>query len=351
MEMHAKALFEMKQISDLQISKDGNFAVFVVAETSLKEDKKFTNIWVKDLNCPGEPRQLTQSGKDSSPRFCPDGTNIIFTSQRGEKAKSAFYKINIKGGEAKELGIDKVPMGAAVLSDNGKKLAFLSSVKVSQSPRYPGEAEELYEWGGEEEKKDAPIVISDLHYRMDGRGYTHKEYAQVFIHDFEDKEELKQLTEGKERINQIVFSPDGNYIYYTASFYNLEKEVNQTSIKRITLAGNLNNEVLTFDGQVRQILVADKGASLLIVAADNSYPGGVAPAKLWHAPLNKSLPLKDEDVICLNPLEDGVIGNLRYLEDEAQLFYTKGYKGNSNLHLLPYANDLAEDEEPVLPLE
>ena len=58
MEMHAKALFEMKQISDLQISKDGNFAVFVVAETSLKEDKKFTNIWVKDLNCPGEPSLL-----------------------------------------------------------------------------------------------------------------------------------------------------------------------------------------------------------------------------------------------------------------------------------------------------
>lgn len=348
-EMHANHLFDLKQVSDPQISADGSLAAFVVTETNLKENKKLTNIWVKCLKTNNPIRQLTQSGKDSNPKFTADSKSIIFTSSRGEKGKPKFYKININGGEAEELLIKESPAGSIQLNPVNAQAAFLSVVKLKEGPRYLGEPEELYKWEGEEEKKDAPLVLTDIHYRSDGKGYIHKEYLQIFLKDLaEPKEATIQLTDDKDRIGQIIWSPKGNYLYYTVNIYNLQTGTNQSLVKQITVNGNLQNTVFLFDGQIRQITIADEGRSLLFLGADNSYPSGVSPSRLWYAPLNKSLPLKEEDLLCLNPLEEGMLSNLQYNPTNKQVYYIKAYHGTSNLFMVPYADGLAEDEEIVL---
>ena len=199
--LHAAHLFEMKTISDPQISSNGKWVVYVVSETVLKEDKKLTNLWLVSTDGSTPPRQLTQSGKDSNPRFAPDNQTILFTSSRGEKGKSQFYTISIQGGEAALIGTEVSPSGAALFSPDGSKVAFLSNQPVPEGPRYPGEPKELYDRGGKEEKKDAPLVIEEMAYRADGKGYIHQTYPQIYILEWQNPDHTcLPHTQGKERI-------------------------------------------------------------------------------------------------------------------------------------------------------
>ena len=347
--LHAAHLFEMKTISDPQISSNGKWVVYVVSETVLKEDKKLTNLWLVPTDGSTPPKQLTQSGKDSNPRFAPDDQTILFTSSRGEKGKSQFYTISIQGGEAALIGTEVSPSGAALFSPDGSKVAFISNQPVPEGPRYPGEPKELYDRGGKEEKKDAPLVIEEMAYRADGKGYIHHTYPQIYILEWQNPDHTcLPHTQGKERIGQMVWNSDGSALYYSVTKYDSNRVVNLTEVRLLPLASGLNQKVLDFDGTLSQMVVVDDGKGLLWLGSDNSYPSGVSPSRLWYAPLNQSLPLASEHITCLTPLDDGMRSNLRFNPKSGQIMHVRAWKGSNAISVVPYANGEIDDEHPAV---
>lgn len=346
--LHAAHQFDMKTISDPQISPNGQWAVYVVSETTLKEDKKGSNLWIAATDGSFAPRQLTQSGKDSNPRFSPDGTTIVFHSSRGEKGKAQFYAIRLSGGEAELLGTEPSPSSAAIFSPDGSKIAFLSNQPLPEGPRYPSEPKELYDRGGKEEKKDAPVVIDEMAYRTDGKGYIHHTYPQIYVLEWQDPNHTcLPHTQGKERIGSVVWNQDGSSIYYSVTCYSESTVSNRTEVRNLLLASGLNHKVLEFDGNISQMLMADQGKTLLWLGSDNSYPSGVSPSRLWSAPLTQSLPLAAEAITCLTPLDDAMRSNLRYCAKNNQVYNLRAWKGSNTITVIPFVNGELEDEQPA----
>ncbi len=77
-------LVRLKRVSDPQVSPDGHYVAYVVAETDLAEDKRRTDLWLIDLTAKTPlPRRLTQNpANDTTPRWSADSKFIYFLSTR-----------------------------------------------------------------------------------------------------------------------------------------------------------------------------------------------------------------------------------------------------------------------------
>ncbi len=95
-------LFGLQDVSDSQISPDGQFVAYIVGSTNLKEDKAESRIWMVPI-AGGDAIPLTAEDSSSShPRWSPDGKFLAFLSERDE-GKTQVYLLNRLGGEAQRL--------------------------------------------------------------------------------------------------------------------------------------------------------------------------------------------------------------------------------------------------------
>jgi len=117
-------MLAMDRISDLQVSPDGKWIVFVLRKTDLETNRGRTDLWLIGSNFDEEPhvkrgakyikylapgftggsclRQLTTHPEsDTNPRWEPDSNTIYFISNRSDS--SQVWKIRIDGGEAQQM--------------------------------------------------------------------------------------------------------------------------------------------------------------------------------------------------------------------------------------------------------
>ncbi|HLV34587.1 MAG TPA: hypothetical protein VKY59_05730, partial [Spirillospora sp.] len=74
-------LYRLAHIEDPRISPDGQWIAYVLLTIDSFENTYKRNIWLVATDG-GEPVQLTRSGKDSQPRWSPDGRTLAFVSAR-----------------------------------------------------------------------------------------------------------------------------------------------------------------------------------------------------------------------------------------------------------------------------
>jgi dipeptidyl aminopeptidase/acylaminoacyl peptidase len=98
----ADDLLKFHIVSDPQISPDGNVIAFVKKHTHPEKNEYVTNLWIVDTSRKSKPRQFTNGGKDSSPRWSPDGSRLAFIAGR-DKARPQIWIIPAEGGEATAL--------------------------------------------------------------------------------------------------------------------------------------------------------------------------------------------------------------------------------------------------------
>src|SRR6185437_9669712 len=75
-------LFKFKRVAAPQISPDGKSVVYQVTSVSLEENKSTTALWVAATDGKTPSKQLTdpKGKKDTSPRWSPNGKQILFES-------------------------------------------------------------------------------------------------------------------------------------------------------------------------------------------------------------------------------------------------------------------------------
>jgi len=74
-------LIKLQRVAEAAISPDGKWVAYTVAVPDMEANRNASNIWLVATSG-GEAIQLTQSGKDSSPVWSPDGKTIAFISSR-----------------------------------------------------------------------------------------------------------------------------------------------------------------------------------------------------------------------------------------------------------------------------
>src|SRR5258708_3084521 len=119
-------LARFRNVSDPQLSPDGEWIAYTVSTIDAKEDKSSTHIWMVGYDGKND-RQITFStDSEGSPRWSPDGKYLAFTSSRPGKAKgSQVWLLDRSGGEAYQLTELKGRLQGYEWSPDSKRLALV----------------------------------------------------------------------------------------------------------------------------------------------------------------------------------------------------------------------------------
>ncbi|GAB3951927.1 hypothetical protein GCM10028805_32870 [Spirosoma harenae] len=128
-------LTRIKQVGGIQLSPDGKQAVYTITSIESNPDQKEeyeykTHLYLTNLK-PGDPRALTH-GPESARQavWAPDGKKLAFV--RTVKGKSQIFIMPLDGGEAWQLTDSKYGASNPLWSPDGKRIAFVGGVNMTQ---------------------------------------------------------------------------------------------------------------------------------------------------------------------------------------------------------------------------
>ena len=116
----------LSRVSEPALSPNGKQVAFTVQTVDIEKNIKPKQIYVVLLTG-GSPLQLTHEGNDNErPRWSPDSKQIYFISDRA--GSSQIWVMDADGRNARQITRLSTEAGGLLVSPNGKKIVFQSSV-------------------------------------------------------------------------------------------------------------------------------------------------------------------------------------------------------------------------------
>src|SRR6266849_129852 len=263
-------LFQIREVSDPQLSPDAQSVAYTVRTLLLKEDKSEQRIWAVPT-AGGDAVPMTAEGVSSlRPRWSPDGKYLAFLSARNE-GKTQIWLLNRSGGEAQRLTDTPQDVDNFVWSPDSTRLVVIL--------RDPSE-EELAAAKTKDKEKDAeakdkkpktkkPWVIDRLQFKHDEVGYLDRRRAHLYILDLATKN-LTQITSGDYDDAHPAWSPDGHLIAFSTQ---LDPHLFQYATHHVAVspASGGPAHVLTqaFDRNANEPRFSPDGKSIYFIADDD----------------------------------------------------------------------------------
>ncbi|HEY2860873.1 MAG TPA: S9 family peptidase [Terracidiphilus sp.] len=202
-------LAKFQRVSSPAVSPDGEWVVYSVSQTDVKEDKNQGHLWMVRWDGSADLQLTYDKEGASGARFSPDGKYISFMSSRPGPAKgSQVWVMDRRGGEAQQLtGITDQNVEGYEWSPDGKRLL------LTLHPKDEPDTEE-----GKKPEPPKPIVIDRYHFKQDVHGYIRDDdYDSLYLYDLTAKKAEKLTTDKNVREEDPVWSPDGQWIAYVSN--------------------------------------------------------------------------------------------------------------------------------------
>lgn len=293
----ADDLFRIALVSDPRPSPDGSQVAYVVTHLDKEADAYHAAIWLAPVDpAAGAPRQLTGgTARDTNPRWSPDGTTLVFVSNRpgtvdpkADAAKPAgkgkaddgkpvnqLWLIHPAGGEATQLTTLARGAAAPVWSPDGRTIAFTSATSEEEEATAAGT--EYHAAAVADER-----VITDIAYRFDGRGFI-ETYVQIWTVPVTGGEP-RQLTHGLYQSGEPAWSPDGTRIVFTGNRLPDRSLVRRSLVYTVPAGGgeprSLTGDAVDFAFSTPTY--SPDGSRIAVVGTDR--PGTAANDHIWTIP-------------------------------------------------------------------
>ncbi|HKX60743.1 MAG TPA: S9 family peptidase, partial [Verrucomicrobiae bacterium] len=148
-----ETLWLLKQVGAPIASPDGRSVVVAVTQPAYDEKDETADLWIVPGDGSAPPRRLTTAnGKEASPAWSPDGTQLAFSAKREGDESAQIYIIAVNGGEARRL--TQLTLGARTpqWSPDGTTILF-------QAPVHRGATNDAANKALAEERKKAKSKV------------------------------------------------------------------------------------------------------------------------------------------------------------------------------------------------
>jgi dipeptidyl aminopeptidase/acylaminoacyl peptidase len=193
----------LREVSDPQVSPDGDWVAYTVRTADLVKDKRITHVWMASWDGSRSLQLTTSEHSEHTPRWSPDGKYISFlTARGGDEEPEQVWLLDRAGGEASPLTGFNGDVIDYAWSPDGRRLAL---VVADEDPNKKKK--------GEEDKTPPPIVIDRYYFKEDETGYLGTQRQHLYVFDVATRK-ADLLTPGRYDEGWPSWSPDGKEIAF-----------------------------------------------------------------------------------------------------------------------------------------
>ncbi|MEP7336350.1 MAG: S9 family peptidase, partial [Acidobacteriota bacterium] len=320
-------VFNLELAADPQISPDGKRVVYVRQFADVMTDRRCSNLWIVNVDGTDHRPLTTGNFNDTAPRWSPDGTQLIYISNR-EGSAQIYRRWMDTGQTAKITNITQSPANIAWAPD-GKTIAFTMHVpeapaSIIKMPAPPEGAK----WA------DPAKVIDRLVYRFNGVGYLKPGYSHIFTVTAEGGTP-RQISTGKFHhgggaftVSDLVWTPDSRALLMSCNRHD-DYELNPR------------------DSEVYEFLVADGAAKALTARKGPDGSPAISPDGKWIAYTGYEDRYQGYQVTQLSVMKpdgsgakvisgsfDRDVANPRWALDGSGIYFTASSEGNTGLYFI-----------------
>src|SRR5262245_47304666 len=127
-------LVQLPRVTDPQLSPDGGTVAFLIARADWKANRLVPHVW-RQSTSGGAPVQMTSGDTgETSPRWSPDGKQILFLSRRPPDNRPQVFVMPAEGGAARQLTHHATALAAPTWSPAGDSVYFVAEDQRPADP-------------------------------------------------------------------------------------------------------------------------------------------------------------------------------------------------------------------------
>ncbi len=275
-------LLRLSALTSVSLSPDETKVAWTAERIDEKENKYYSNIWIKDLRN-GSTRRFTHGNwSDGKVVWSPDGTQFVFQSTR--EKKSGVYLMSVAGGAERKVIEIEADITDLNWTPDGKHLFFAMRYRDSHFIE------------DEKKKTEAPVYrhITRIFYRFDGYGFLPKDRPQIYALNIETAK-LRKITSGKYDNHSPAISPDGKTLVFLSNRTKRpDIDLLRDDLFLIPFAGGKEKKIPTPEGPKELPKFSPDGKLILYAGHDNPNDAwGVTNRHLWIVGVNGTPKAKD----------------------------------------------------------
>jgi len=300
-------VMNVPQISDPEISPNGNQILFVRSEANWKANRRIGHIW--RIGADGTKLMQLTSGTDgeSSPRWSPDGQSIAFVAKRGTDADSVaqIYLLDNAGGEARAITTHATAVSSLTWSPDGSAIYFRAADAKSDEQK------------AREKAKD-DVVVFDEDFQQ----------QHVWKVTIATKAETR-ITSGAYSVLAYSLSNDGSKIVTHRAPSPLMEDIDQSEVWLIESDGSRPVQVTRNGVQETDATISPDNSTVLFLSGANQDFGTYYNRKIFAAPAAGG-PAR-----LLTPTLKYEVERAAWAKDGKSIFFTANMGVHSELFRMP----------------
>ena len=248
--------------SDAGIAPDGSRVAFVAAPVGKKGEHRSRAIWIAESGQPA--RQLTAgTADDHAPRWSPDGTRLLFQSDRlkpGDDEQRLFL-LPLGGGEARPLGDLSGELSQPAWSPDGRFVAVLR-----QDPESP-------EAKARKKDRDDAVVVEE-----------EPRFTRLWVIDVESGK-ARCLTAGEREVRGFAWAPDGkSLVAISTDAVEYDAVLRAGDVWQIAVAGGLPRRIACLRTMPSSPVVVETESGLVVAMLADGHRDQPSDS-IWVVPL------------------------------------------------------------------